>query len=357
METQETPAEEQEQIEAVEETTQEATEAEEVHDTESAMEHPEMKALLASFKDADASTEEEAGEVASEEASDDTEVEAQETGDAGTDAGDPPADDKWVTAKDRILARFIGLTNEELDALGSREELNELATFHESLKGGKKGEQQEATEAAEPEYVDAPILADGTLNVEWFRKHDYDDGQIALAEANAKQAKANKEIVKQFESLQQTLAVEHRNRDINEFHDALDRIDGEFFGKTLNERGEAVQISDRLGARRSQVFAQLDVAAESLSRRLGHAPTMAQKVELASQLAWGTELRDLASRRSEAAKKAQLTKAHNQSKKIRPVGSARTAAPKKEAPTTVEGVVSHPEFKALIAQFDEINGK
>lgn len=327
---------------------------EQVTETEEVMAHPEMKSLLASFKETS-----ENEEVSDEEVGEGTEAEEQEASESTEAAAAPAAEEteSWITAKDRVLARFIGLTETELAGLSSRSELAELEAYHKSLAATPVKETEEEAEA-EPEYVDKPFLANGEINVEWFRKHDYDEGMIAVAEGQAKQAKANAAIAKALEEDRARMAHDHRARDLNEFHDALDRIDGEFFGKTLSERGETLTISEKLGERRSKVYAQLGLAAESLAIRYGHPPTMSQQVELAAQLAYEKELKDIASRRSEAARKGQLTKLHKQSTRVRPASSPGKAMPKakKSEPDTVESVMAHPEMQAMLAKFSEDNG-
>lgn len=333
---------------------EEAPEAQIEHDaedsTESVMAAPEMKALLESFKDSESPAAEpetaNAGEVAEEAAA------------PGETQPGAPADEpkSWVTVSDRILARSLDIPENELEAIGSREELERLARVLSYVKPRAAADPAKPAEPEQAaEYVDSPLLADGSVNVEWYRKNDYDEGQITLAQKQAEALKEHATLKGQFEELLQTQAEQQRERDINDFHDALDRLDGEFFGKTMTDKGPAL-ISESLGRRRGEVFAQLDIADASLTRRLGHAPTMHQRVELAARLAWAAELDAAAAKRSEAARKGAVTRLHNQSTKVRPVGSvARTTPAPKAAPNTTEAVLGHPEFKAMLDGFAEKN--
>ncbi len=334
METNEiTPEEQPEQIAQVEG----------VEDVQDVLADPDVQKLISGWQGEPEVSEEAEVEPAGEVAEVEAEAEVEPT--------------TWIEDRDRRYAAAIGLSAEELAEFTGREELDR---FGRMLAGRQvKQEPVKAAPEAKTEpavYVDEPIV-DGKLNVEWFKKHDYDDGQIAIAQANLDSAKELAEIKQQFGELQKFTAEQQRDRDLNDFHDALDRTDGEFFGKTLVD-GRAVQISERLGERRAAVFAQLDIAHESLSRRLGHAPTMAQKVELATQLAWSKELGEMAQKRSEAAKKGQLTKVANQARKVRPAGSTPKTLTKTVAdPESPEAMLADPERKALVTRIKEENAQ
>lgn len=311
---------------------------------------PEVQALVASFKEPPAAPEEtELGEVAEEEV---TEGEVEQT----EETPEAPTETSWIEGRDRHYAAALGLTAEELAEFESRAELERFGKMLIARQSHATPSPEPKQEAKAPEYIDQPILDDGTLNVEWFRKHDYDEGQIALAQANLDQSKKFAEFQQQFESLQQISAEQQRERDLNDFHDSLDRLDGEWFGKTLNDRGEPVQISATLGERRQAVFAQLDVASESLTRKLGHPPTMSQRVQLAAQLAWGSELAEVASRRSEAARKGQITKIANQARKVRPVSApAKIIKSKPADPESTDAILNDPEMQAMLSKIAETN--
>lgn len=318
-------------------------------------EHPEMKALVASFSTAAVDTEVAESEDKPEAATPEGEPEAE----VGKDAPAAEEPTAWITDSDRRYANALGVSAEELADFGSREELDRFGRILAARQTARVEKAEEPAKTAE--YVDQPILADGTLNVEWFKQHEYDEGQIAMAQAAADKAKKLDEVEQKFEAIQGRMAEEQRHRDINDFHDALDNIDGEFFGKTIVKDAtgaeKPVVISEKLGARRQAVFAQLDVAHESLSRRLGHAPSMSQKVELAAKLAWQSELAEVAAKRTAAAEKGKLTKIVKQAQKVRPVGSQAVSAgrSKNVDPDSVEAVTSNPEFVALMAKFNEHN--
>lgn len=316
-----------------------------VESTSEVLKHPEMKTLLSSFE-----TDSDEPEVEEVEAESGEEPEGEQ---AEVEPETEPEAESWVLDRDRRYAATLGLTEDALADFGSRDELEKFGRLMSlAQKPEPKAEPEPQPESAE--YVDKPFLPNGDINVEWYRKHDYDEGQIALAEAKAKDAKKLAEISQQFESLQGYLAEQHRDRDLNDFHDALDNLDGEFFGKTIAE-GKAVVISEQLGRRRSDVFAQLDVAAESLARRLGHPPSMAQKVELAAQLAYGNELKAAAEKRSAAAKKGHLSRVAAQARKVRPVGSQAPAQGTHTPRVTSKEVLADPQMKALLAQIKEEN--
>jgi hypothetical protein len=183
--------------------------------------------------------------------------------------------------------------------------------------------------AKEPEYVDAPLGADGKVNLAYYEKHEYDEATMALAKAFRAQQDKDSELSQKFSTVEKQLEDERKRsieaeemRQVNALHDVMDAIRPDFYGKSADEHGSIITLGPAEVARRKQLLEEIDwsmrrIATEQQRAGLPIAfPSAAHLVKQAESRIFSAELLKL-----EQAKQAAAVKA--QSRNIRPAaGSA-----------------------------------
>lgn len=259
----------------------------------------------------------------------------------------------WYADYDRQVARDYGLDDDDLRGLSSREE------FGRVLKALSKRQQQAPAETkavetpVEAEYVDEPTVG-GKVNVEWFKKHEYDEGTIAAMQAQRDwQDRIEQDLSSrdQAEQRRQQAEIERNNqRELNEFHRAIDtKLPEQLYGKTADQHGNPLDLTPAQSAAREKVFKKAFWLAQEIAHDQQAAglplamPSWDHLVSQASQIAHPDELRKFDEEKRKAA-------AQEQSRTIRPAaGSGATHA--RRIPVTnsddVSAIANDPEVVAL----------
>lgn len=286
-------------------------------------------------------------EVAEEVVEDEPEQPAGEVADEHV--ADPPAEPtQWYGDSDRQFAEQYGISEWHLQQFGSREEFRKAAALLDAAESRRQSQAPAATKApepaakAEPEYVDEPVV-DGKVNVEWYRKHDYDEGTVKAMEAQRSwQDKLEAKFAEQETSAkQQQEAAEEAetNRQAMAFHEAADALRPDFYGKAFDEYGNVNKLTPTQYQRRQELHEEVYWLAQRMADKQQRAglpvsiPSYPALIKQAEVRAFGDEL-------NRQTKDQQVAAAKAQARTIRPAagsvgaGTARRAS----APKTTESV-------------------
>lgn len=239
---------------------------------------------------------------------------------------------EWHQQYDRQLAEAYDL---DLSDFASRDELSKhvslLAKYASRFQQPKEEPAPKAEAPAEPEYVDEPFI-NGKVNVEYLRRHkDELEGSeylLAMAEhAEKLEQQLSEATKKQEESLsryEQEAQQREAERQLHAFHQAVDHLNPDFYGKAYDQFGNPVTLAKEHAERRQALFEE----AYWMSDRIARSQEMrGEKVAIpgwphlaaqAQSRLYGAELAKL-----ELDKKAEKAKA--QSRNIRPAAGSTGA--------------------------------
>lgn len=238
------------------------------------------------------------------------------------EVAEEPADD-WRDDFTREMAAVHGLSDEDLDALGSREAftglLKYLARYDETNAPAEPAAAAKVAKPAEPEADDdSPVDKQGMVNVAYYRAHDYDDATIAGWESVRKLQEEHRTAADELKGYKQQQAEAENFRLLNAVHDTLDAMRPEFYG--LSKDGETVQeLKPEFGNRRQKVYDKANVLQAAYRAEKQPVPTLAELLAQAEQLAFGKEL---TTAESAASQQDMTQRIARQSRKRRPVASS-----------------------------------
>lgn len=179
--------------------------------------------------------------------------------DAPGDAAPGSAPTGWVESQDRLLARRMGLEDADVDAFGSRDEFTRAMDVLDRQQRRMAAAQPRvqpapapaAAEEGETKAPETPWIKDGKLNLDYYKQTGedgepiYDPATLAIIESQARtEAFITDMIAQQQQQAAQSFA--------NEFHDALDALDPDYFGRSL-VNGKHANLHDAQADRRSQI--------------------------------------------------------------------------------------------------------
>lgn len=307
-----------------------------------------------------------AGEIAADEdESPDVEADsAQFDGDEpGVDAPDdatPPT--SWVDDFTRQVAAAHGVDDEDLEAFGSREAFGAALRLINKRTAPTAPTREEPAAPEAPAYLDKPHNADGSINVEYYKKHDYDEATIALAESNRQLQEQLGKQNQQSEWLAKHVAQQETERYWHAVHEAFDAHRPEFYGRTTDEAGHilANALSKDQGARRVNVFQQIETlqtAYQSMGRPI---PSVPQLVKQAEQMVYADELVKLQAAADGIQRQERLDAVAGQSRRRRPVattagGKRRKREPEEDRHST-KAIANDPDIVAIWRRAEEANG-
>lgn len=230
----------------------------------------------------------------------------------------------WASQADRELAEAYGLTDADVDQMSSREEFVRLAAAlarqNKTAKPAEKTEEETSQEVDDSE----PLTADGKVNVAYYKANDYDDGYVKAMEALRKQQDAADEDRKYLQDMRAQQQQAEQARFMDEFMDAADELNPEFYGKSLNDDGTPRRLSKEQAQRRQQLFQAAEAVSSyqnAISASQGRpAPRMVWKdlASMAHSLAHPEQAKAETSKQRTEAIKAQ-------SQRRRPVASSAGA--------------------------------
>lgn len=263
-------------------------------------------------------------------------AEGDDEQDAESSSGGDPLD--WADTYTRDMAKAAGIGESELAALGNHRAL--AAAIKLAAKRDPQPEPEE-----EAEYVDEPIV-NGEINVEYYRRNEYDPAQIALAEELHKQKKDRKEIEDRLAWYEEQYASSEFRNYANSIHDALDAHRPDFYGKSVDAAGNYADLPADAGNRRSKLYNKMVVLQRAYQEEGQKVPDLKSLIIEAEQLAFRGELPPAG--KSKANDKAsRVKKLAEQSKRRRPVASTSSShyAPDGDA-TTTKNIANHPDIVA-----------
>ena len=236
-----------------------------------------------------------------------------------------PEEQDWVSEVAELAASY-GMDEDEVrETFKSKEEFERLSVVMDKQQALYMRQPESTPESYEKqpepeEPSEVPGLkADGTLDLEWLQENGYDETSIAMfkkVHTLEQQAREQQAYV---------LAKEQYARD-NAFHDSLDVIDPEFFGKSVDDDGNPIydlpkEYADRRGRLAKEVRDVLypQMVQQNLKKGIVSEPNMRLAVKRGINLVFGKEMAERESRkRGEALKK--------QAARRRPVNSTSQSA-------------------------------
>jgi len=289
---------------------------------------------------------------------------------------EPPS---WLTAEHRELASSYGLSQDDLSDFGSAAEfaratriidrqnaaLGELARKQREVAPAETQTTQTAAAQAVENAKTAAKLA--KIDLEKLKAAGYDEETLGvIANQNAvidefeklqkereQERAAFQQLNTQFTQFQQSQEAERQAMRIASFHDAVDSIGDPRFGKSVDENGRPVQLSEQADAERRKLYEQAETLALGIvtrARAAGVQPRLPPLSVLVKQQAYPLAFAD--DIRAEERRKVQQ-EITEQSKRRRPVAQVRQPVgqvPKKDGPQSrnemISEIANNPEVVA-----------
>lgn len=326
---------------------------------------PRMVAI-AKGEDPDAVTSESEAEedsIAEDEQSTEETVETAEESD-----DDAPEQASWFTAEDQQRALAYGLDPEDLAAYSSREEFGRVLRSID--KAASRREPAVAKVADAPaetaeEAVDdtKPTDANGKINLAYY-ENNFDEGTVEAMRALRKQQDATEAQTQAIESFQRQQEQAQWHAHVNEFHRSAEEIRPDFFGRTVDDSGLPVQLSQVELDRRQKLWNAAEVISTHMIReqeRQGLPPSVPpwkHVLKQAEVLAFGDEIAKHEQVSQRTSRTDQLKKVADQSKRRRPVASnASTHALTRNTPPadpySTEAILRHPTVDAVLRKIQD----
>lgn len=257
----------------------------------------------------------------------------------------PPAEPAapWYSDSDRQYAEGHGLSEWHLQQFNSREDFRRAASLLDATAASRQSapakaapEPPAAAEPVEEEYIDEPVV-NGKINVEWYRRNDYDDGTVKAMEAQrAWQDKIEASFAEQETRAQeqQRLAEEAESqRQINAFHEAADALRPDFYGRSIDDHGNVNRLTPEQEKRREVLFDEVYWLSQRIAyeqqRSTGRVaiPSWSTLIKQAEPRAFGEEL-------NRKTREQQLADAKAQARTIRPAAGSVGAGTARRTSTT-----------------------
>lgn len=262
-------------------------------------------------------------------------------------AEDEPEDDElpehWATSADRQLAEVYGLTDDDLLGVASREEFTRtIAMLARRAKTAPPAEESAEEETPEEEDASEPVDSKGRVNVAYYKANDYDEGYVKAMESLRKSQDEQEASNSYLRQLQEQAEQAEQNRLINDFMDVADELRPEFYGKSLNDKGEPVKLSKEHAQRRHELYQATQAVANYYTSKGQRPPGLKELTRKAEIFAFGDQIKAMDSeKRTEAARR--------QSVRRRPVASSAGAkAARKQLPESDDpaAIASDPDVVA-----------
>ena len=287
------------------------------------------------------------------------------------EAEDP---ETWIDNEAIQTAESYGLEAGDLEGFDSLEEFNRATRLlakqasNFAIQSDPQQEREEPAESPDPtpaeakEELDHPAFdKDGNVDPEWFEKEEYDEATVMLARSFRKtQDKLNQS--QQDQNLMwEHVAIEEQNRQINAFHDTMDKLDPEFYGKSLDEDGNPIErLPEEHGERRQKTLVSYQALVDSMTAMQ---KANGKQVKLPSEEALRVQAHEIAhpERTRKVKSIQQVAKLRKQSNKRRRVGSSNGAQRSNRVAMSAEQIVADdlindPELIAAYRGYQEENG-
>ena len=269
----------------------------------------------------------------------DSEPEASEPETSETETSEP---ESWVTDKIRDRAKPYNLSDQDLEDFGSEDNFEKTARaldrqaayFAGKEAKAKPGEEsKDDDESAESDEKELDPFEKQQERIKKLKDEGYEEEVIDVldkaTELAASENKRNKELQDQLSLIQERYDLEEQDRQAKNFHDVMDTMDEELFGRTYVD-GEYRDLPKEQDENRRKVWLGVDETANGIqatAERDGVSPEFPDNktlIQQAADMKFGAQLRS-----QEQGRISRQVK--QQSKRRRPVGSPA----KKEAPVPV----------------------
>lgn len=271
------------------------------------------------------------------------------------DAGQPEPQEQavWYNDRDKAYAEQYGITEFELARLKDRDTLALLCQQIDRVRAIANKPEPKSETPAEGEL--SPKDANGFTNVEFYRQNGYDEATIALAESTRKQ----EERMAKFEADRERERADREQYEQQQYvasvHEAIDDLGMDsFFGRSVDDRGNPVQLSEKHLQRRVKLHDEIMALEIGYAQSGRTVPPMKTIVQKAKFLAFGDEIaaRD---------KRGRYEKIAAQSQRRRPVGTSVSAATAMkstppENPYSTEAILQQPAMQRFFKDIEEKRG-
>lgn len=271
----------------------------------------------------------------------------------GTDAAET-AD--WVTPDVLELAGSYGLGKDDLADFSGEQEFRRAAAFADrQLMTPAKELTPAVSPPAAPDAAPTPqeIAELAKIDPALFEEAEYDELTMNLVKSVRQmqdrleeQAKHLKESQQFQETVNKTFYEKETADRLNYFHDCVDQMDQDRYGRSVDDAGRVVDVTDAEQVNRKKLWEAADLLMTGIigqARRAGQEPKLPSLPSLlmrAEQIAFADDLRNQDRRKFQEAVSAQ-------SKKRRPsAGRSRIVAPppKENQPVDeVSAIAQHPD--------------
>ena len=302
------------------------------------------------------------------------EPEAEDAGEVAEDpADDAPEQTSWVTEGDKQRALAYGLDPEDLAAYSSREEFGRVTRAIDKAASRRDPSPAKSVEAPAPKAEEIaddtkPRDANGRLNLAYYEKN-FDEATVELVRDQIAKddliAKQNQAIESFRQEQEEAAAVRYGN----EFHLAAEKLNPEFFGRTVDKSGLPIQLSQVELERRTKLWdAGRFISNWMLEEqaRNGLQPSLPPWETILAQAKELPGIREELAAHSQAAQKAskqasrtdELKRLAAQSQRRRPVAqtagahAAYRGAPSSD-PHSTEAILQHPDVEAALRRIND----
>lgn len=303
-------------------------------------------------KDAEFEAQAEDQEGDPEEPSDDEpsdEESDQETDtDGDGDGGETEVADSWVTDNLKTLAASYGLSEGDLGSFSSEEDFRMAASLADKQIIAKKEVKREPEEKKE-EATDGKLP--WKLDRERFEKADFDEDTLAFVDAHNKLCEAHEGLTENMKTMQDRATQVEAESRVNAFHDLVDTMDEDLFGKSIDESGNVLNLSETLDKNRRELHETAEDLASNIERRGQELPPFPVLLQRAKTLAFGEQIAD----QQKQEKREAVTKQSRERRSA--AGTTRKQTPtKKEYLDMAEEVADNPEIKKVWDELHDSSG-
>lgn len=308
---------------------------------------------------------------------------------AGREAGKP-----WYSDEQRDLAGSYGMSEDDLKGFSGEDEFLRTASLLDRQLAGaalrriqaQQGQAQQGQAVTDPAgaagqppakpaegNANPPAAEADDLDPQKYIDAGYDDHTVNLVKqlkaqrdrskaADAKLDQVSKEFAEYRTTLQRQVETQRHQERLRLFHDAADKLNGNLFGRSLDDQGRVLKLADASNDNRRKLFEATNILVMGIEESAKQAGVQPQfppyelLVRRAEQMVFADELR----RDREERTRAQLAE---QSKRRRPVAAQRklagspAAAGESTSSDEARRLASLPALKELWNEMSEDAGK
>lgn len=281
-------------------------------------------------------------------------------GAGGTDAGESSpseglvaeggTDASWVTPEHLEMAASYGLNEDDLADFKTEADFRRVGRLYDrGLLGSaasrpRQGQPQPGKQATEtPDGQPASTLQ--LPSEAELREAGYDEEYIKIVESHRSLQNELLSVKTYMAEQRRASAVREHTQRLERFHDAVDELDVERFGRTVNDNGEVVPLDEQHNTARERLYNAADSMLREIVGRARQAnvqprvPPLGVLLRRAEQVVFAKEIR-------EREKTEYQRRVAEQSKRRRPApGSARRLDPKlatHDKVDEVSAIANHP---------------